>query len=242
MIRLIQAAIRLIPTPPKRCAILAAKSMRPLLPTSALTALFVVACSSDPPPASVDDAAASSTAGAAATAEEPPATTASATSAPSATPAPTATVSATASAKTAPFDVAQEDIGGLRLSATEADLVKKLGKPKSKTKPQLEQGTGEHASSWTWADGFSATMTSAKAKGPFSPRLLMIAAPSKAKTSRGIGIGSTRAEVEKAYAGVIDREISNPTMIVVGEAIGGLKLHFDDKGAVRSIALGSDAE
>lgn len=216
--------------------------MKPLLTTPLLSAVLVVACSSEPPPTNVDES--NSSAASSAPTDVAPSASSPSTASTSAPMPPSATPSASASTapKTAPFDVAQEDLGGLRLSATEADLVKKLGKPKSKTKAQLEQGTGEHSSSWSWADGFSATMTSSKPTGPFSPRLLMIHGPSKAKTSRGIGIGSTRVEVEKAYAGAIDKEISSATMIVVGEAIGGLKLHLDDKGAVRSITLGSDAE
>ncbi|MBL8740710.1 MAG: hypothetical protein JNK04_06445 [Myxococcales bacterium] len=151
---------------------------------------------------------------------------------------PVASASSAPTAEPAPFT---DTLAGLGPGVSQDDLEKRFGKPKSKSPLQEEQATGEHVSSWKWADGFSAMMAGS-AKGKLHARLLIVEAPSKLATSRGIGIGSTRKEVLAAYAKEVDSQASNDEMVVVGEMLGGLRVHFDKQEKVRSLALGTDGE
>jgi hypothetical protein len=152
---------------------------------------------------------------------------------------PSIAPSASASGEPAPLE---DTLGGLAPGALQDEVEKKIGKPKSKSPIQEEQATGEHVSQWIWADGVSAIMSGSSAKGKLAVRLLMIEPPSKLSTGRGVGIGSPRSAVEAAYAKQIDKQASTEEMLVVGEMLGGLRVHFDKQQRVRSLALGSDGE
>lgn len=155
---------------------------------------------------------------------------------------PRASAAASAAAVVAAPGAAAERLGGVAPGADEATLIQAFGAPLKKSTPQLAQATGEFQTSWTFKDGVSAMLSGTTAKGPFHADLVIVAAPSKLRTAAGIGLGATRAEVERAYGPAIDREISSPERIVVGELFGGLKLELDKAGKVRSLSLGSDGE
>jgi len=128
----------------------------------------------------------------------------------------------------------KEPIGGVTLGMTEQDVVKALGTPKHKTKAALiGNAKGEYGVTWTWP-GIKATLGSASTSGPFTLREITFSPPSKAKTARGIGIGSTRAEVAKAYAGLLEPAvIEDPRFLVagaLGSGLNGIELHFDKPG------------
>ena len=75
-----------------------------------------------------------------------------------------------------------------------------------------------------------------------------IAAPSTLRTSRGIGVGATRAEVEAAYRDALGkgREPNEPDatteqLLIVGSVYGGTFFRFEG-GKLVSIFVGAGAE
>ncbi len=83
----------------------------------------------------------------------------------------------------------------------------------------------------------------AKEKGGFkSIESLTITSPSILQTQRGIRIGSTEAEVIKAYGRFRNAEASKPgELLVAGSIFGGVMFDFQ-QGRVSRIFIGAAAE
>ncbi len=129
-----------------------------------------------------------------------------------------------------------EALGGLKIGDDEAAVIGKLGKPSSKSVPQLEGATADYASNWKWPTA-SVNMVAETATAPARARLISISKSSKLETSRGIRIGSTRADVEKVYKRSEDDDGSQPESYLVGSMYGGLLFTFA-AGKVTAIAIG----
>lgn len=102
-------------------------------------------------------------------------------------------------------------------------------------------------STWTWpAAGVSLSM--AMAGDQAAVHSISIASPSTLTTSRGIGIGASRAEVERVYAEHLGKgreadepDYTSPEQLIVGSIYGGTFFGFHD-GKVDSIFVGAGAE
>jgi hypothetical protein len=131
-----------------------------------------------------------------------------------------------------------------------AAVEKILGAPASKTPVQEEAATGMWVSQWAWPDqGIGLRMASgAQAEAP-TVEAIMIAAPCKLRTTRGIGIGSSHADVETTYKAELAKPSSpegavsqvTPESIIVGSLYGGTIFHFAN-GVVKEIFVGAAAE
>jgi hypothetical protein len=113
--------------------------------------------------------------------------------------------------------MAKETLGGIQVGATADAVAKKLGKPAQKDKPVEESATGEWVTTWTFADDTAVTLASAKAKGPYTVRSVDASGKSKAKTVEGIGVGSTLADLQKAYGKALVRANDHGAWRVDGE-------------------------
>ncbi|HRH78829.1 MAG TPA: hypothetical protein PK129_15905 [Cellvibrionaceae bacterium] len=79
-------------------------------------------------------------------------------------------------------------------------------------------------------------------KKPLTLFDMKIEAPSNFKTQKGIGIGSSEAEVRSQYVREINKEESiNQQRLVLGSVYGGVIFELD-KGRVKSIFVGAAAE
>ncbi len=136
-----------------------------------------------------------------------------------------------------------ETLGKLALNQQAAVVVKDLGEPESKGKNQLWDATGEWVQEWKYpAKGLSLNMASEKEKGVKT--LMSITATEKCAlaTSKQIKIGSTEAEVRKAYAKLENKEEGKPgETLVAGSIYGGVIFTFK-KGKVVQIFIGAAAE
>jgi hypothetical protein len=142
-------------------------------------------------------------------------------------------------AKPAP-DLKQENLGGIGLGATDKEVVAKLGEPARKGETVEEGATGLVVQDWAYPDQ-GLTLTMAADDGGQKVDRMELQAPSRLKTSREIGIGSSRADVEKAYGAEKDAEASTAELFVAGSVYGGVLFSFDgDK--VSSIFIGAAAE
>ncbi len=132
----------------------------------------------------------------------------------------------------------RETIGGFALGASSDEVVKALGQAKSKSKEETMGATGETISTWNF-NGLEITM--AKQDKGYVVNAIGLVPPSTAATSRGIHLGSTRAEVEASYQVGKDQSGADATRFLVGSPFGGELFTFK-AGKVIEIFLGAMAE
>jgi hypothetical protein len=136
-----------------------------------------------------------------------------------------------------------EKIGEFSTGMKEQVLKKKLACNFKRGKEELWGADGLYHQSWDClAAGISFEMSSERKGGKKSIDKIIVKAPSKLKTKRGIQIGSSEAEVIQAYNDVKDVQGTVPKeTFVAGSVYGGLFFDFQD-GRVSSIMLGAGAE
>lgn len=136
-----------------------------------------------------------------------------------------------------------ERLGGLKLDLAEKEVLKLLGKPKTKGTLVLQEADGVWVQDWEYPEaGLSITMGAEKKAGAKTIARFTASAPCALATKAGIKIGSTAAEVTKAYKAHLDKE-NPPTakLITVGSIYGGI-LFTIEKGKVTDIFFGAAAE
>jgi hypothetical protein len=88
-------------------------------------------------------------------------------------------------------------IGGVKMGVTPAEVVSILGKPSIKRKAQKEENI------WTMVWGWNAHSSEIGFSGPTPKKMkvvgISISKPSKLKTKKGIGIGSSFGNLSAAY-------------------------------------------
>ncbi len=112
-----------------------------------------------------------------------------------------------------------------------------------KTAEELWAADGLYHQGWHYpGTGLSLGMAAEVAQGAQTVEGITITAPCPLLTERGIGIGSTRAEVALAYADWFAPEDSEPgSTFVAGSVFDGIIFRFEDDKVVE-ISLGSAAE
>jgi hypothetical protein len=136
-----------------------------------------------------------------------------------------------------------ETFGQLKLGRKAADIVKVLGQPEGKGKEVHWDATGDWVQEWRYpAKGLTLNMASAKKGAPKTVLSFTAEEGCKLATSRGIKLGSTLAEVRKAYGKFENKEDSQAgETFVAGSVYGGIIFHLKD-GKVSSIFFGAAAE
>ena len=137
----------------------------------------------------------------------------------------------------------KEALGKIKLGWKAADVAALLGKPDSKGKDTEWDAIGEWVQEWRFkSQGLTLNMASGSKGGAKTVLTITAGAPSKLATARGIQIGSTIAEVTKAYGKVHDKEGSVPgKTFVAGSVYGGVIFTFTG-GKVSRIFIGAAAE
>lgn len=215
---------------------------RHLLSIGIAFASFVslTACGSTTPDAtsgvSTVDATASTTSA------PPPSATQSAAPTTSAATTPSAAPSGQATTPPAEGIWMKETLGGIALGMAEADVEKVLGKPDKTTAPTEEGASGDWAFGWTYkAKGIDVSFAGPKKDGVHHVRLILTTKTSKLKTGAGIGAGSTKADIEKAYGKDVNKESTADQILVGPEQYDAMKFHME-KGAVVGVVIGADGE
>jgi len=157
--------------------------------------------------------------------------------------------------------LAAESIGKFRHEQKAADLIKIYGEPKSKGKAEMWEAIGEWVEDWNYpALGIVVKMHSEKKDGPKQVLMVIAGKGCELATARGIKVGSTRAEVQKAYGDVeekvpgegphkpgdpkpepAEKDGKEEDSFVAGTIYGGVIFTFKD-GKVSEILLGAAAE
>lgn len=137
----------------------------------------------------------------------------------------------------------KEALGKLKLGTKAADVTALIGKPDSKGKDTEWAATGEWVQEWKYkSQGLKINMASESKGGAKAISSITAEAPCKLATARGIHLGSTVAEVTKAYRDVQDKEQSEPgKTFIAGSVYGGVIFTFTG-GKVTQIFVGAAAE
>ena len=137
----------------------------------------------------------------------------------------------------------KEALGKIKLEQKAADVTALIGKPDSKGKDADWDAIGEWVQEWRFkSQGLTLNMSSKSKAGAKTVLTITATAPSKLATARGIHIGSTIAEVTKAYGRFHDKEQSEPgKTFVAGSIYDGVIFTFTE-GKVSQIFIGAAAE
>ncbi len=170
--------------------------------------------------------------------------------APAAVPSSTGPESTPSPAATGKLgEPSSEIVGGIALGSPAKAVEELLGPPDSKGDIVEMGATGDFESEWTWKEkGVHVRMAAATATGEQKVASLTVEAPSKLVTSRGVGIGTTRKEVETIYRAFLgtgrqpgEPDTTSATQLIIGSIYGGTFFTFAD-GKVSAIFVGAGAE
>lgn len=146
-------------------------------------------------------------------------------------------------------DPTSETFEGLALGLTAASVEKRFGAPDQKGTPTEMGATGTFEADWEWKSlGLRLRMSAATAEEAPTVGAIEIEPPSKLRTSRGIGLGATRAEVEAAYRDALGKgrepdepDATSETRLILGSVYGGTIFRFEG-GKLVSVFVGAAAE
>lgn len=137
--------------------------------------------------------------------------------------------------------MSNEKFDDLALQLSVDKVIKKYSTPDEKTEPKLWGADGFYHQTLKYNTlGFELGLSGEVATKMTIDRIT-INAPCSFKTNEGVGIGSSKADVEKAYKNQIDPSIESSEVILAGTIYGGLTFDIKD-GKVASIFLGAGAE
>lgn len=141
------------------------------------------------------------------------------------------------------FDWTKEQVGKLRYGLSEREVEKIIPDKPKRLLEKFWAADGNYHQEWQYPDaGITLDMVSEKKGGPQSIGSMTITSPSTLKTQRGIGIGSTAAEVKEAYGRFRNDEDSKDFGgFIAGSIYGGVMFDFD-QGRVSRIFVGAAAE
>ncbi len=142
-----------------------------------------------------------------------------------------------------------ESIGGIELGDPASKVEAAFGPPASKGEVVEWEATGDRTATWTWSEGLRFEMAEGAAGAPPTVHSMSMQAPSKRTTSRGVGIGTPYADVDRIYApfrgqGQVPEGEPvrwSPEGIIVGSVYGGTFFDFTD-GKVSNVFVGAGAE
>ncbi|MES2591048.1 MAG: hypothetical protein V4608_04100 [Bacteroidota bacterium] len=134
-----------------------------------------------------------------------------------------------------------ESFGNIKIGLTDLKTVELIGEPQEKSKTEEWEADGETHQTWNYKQlGITINMIG---KGALNQvvNTISITAPCSLKTSKQIGIGSSKQEVQSAYDLSIDKANLESEALVAGTVYGGMIFNFEN-GKVKTIFLGSVAE
>jgi len=138
--------------------------------------------------------------------------------------------------------MASESLGGIKIGTAEKKLTDLLGQPKEKGQVKLTEATGEFDQTWRYPDkGLEITLSAASKTGSKRVSAFTASTGCGLTTTKGIKIGSSEADVRRAYGSFEDKESAQKNSFVAGSIYGGIIFTFKDKKVAR-IFFGAAAE
>jgi hypothetical protein len=152
-------------------------------------------------------------------------------------------------AEASDVDPTSERLGGIGVGDAAELAVDTFGEPASKSEPMEMGATGETVSSWSWPKhGLTIVMVLDAEAQSGTVSSMTVTAPSTITTSRGVGIGTPRADVDRIYAPFFgvgrepdEPDTTSPESLIIGSVYGGTFFTFA-AGKVTEIFVGAGAE
>jgi hypothetical protein len=141
------------------------------------------------------------------------------------------------------FTYDKEQVGKLHLGLTAKEVKQIIPGQPQRGKDEKWGADDAYHQEWQYPkEGVTLSMVSEKKGGPQSLERITITSPSRLRTQRGIGIGSTEAEVNAAYGRFRNAGDSRAgELLVAGSVFGGVMFDFQ-QGRVSRIFIGAAAE
>lgn len=134
-----------------------------------------------------------------------------------------------------------ERFGELKLGMGIAKIKTLFQLPNKKSKLELWGADGEYHQEWTYLKQGIVLDVKGQKESSQTVNMITIVEPCSLKSTKQIGIGSSKNEVELAYKEFINPSISTPTNIVAGTEFGGIVFTLENN-KVKSIFIGASAE
>jgi hypothetical protein len=137
-----------------------------------------------------------------------------------------------------------EKVGALRVHMTDAEVKAVLPAPPARSAERYVARGGFYRATWTYAaTGLTLAMSAERKGGTQLVEAITCSGRCALKTARGIGIGSSLAEVQQAYAAEFNKAESKlPGSLVAGPKKGAGLAFTLTAGKVTAFVLSADAE
>lgn len=129
----------------------------------------------------------------------------------------------------------------LQNATTASEMVELFGEPEEKSEAEIWGADGMEHQTWTYpTQGLELDLVREEDNVQIVDMITLFD-PSTLKTSKGIGIGSSKEDVEALYKGEINPDAGDESTIVAGTVYGGVIFQLEN-GKVSSIFVGASAE
>lgn len=140
------------------------------------------------------------------------------------------------------FDKYETLNGWLKKNVPAKIIIDSLGNPEVEGEDVFWEGTANYVQKWEYRSlGLNLFMESDELGNDKKVFHIEIFSPSLFKTSKGIGIGSSKKDVLVSYANVINKNESDSDVIVIGSIYGGTCFYMINE-RVNGIFIGELAE
>lgn len=137
--------------------------------------------------------------------------------------------------------IEEEKVGEIQKGVDLNKIVEFLGEPEEISEPVFSEVDGETYQTYAYKSKGIHIVFLIKSDSTHEVSQYEITEPCILHTSNGIGIGSTYADVQKAYGNLINPQESNNEIIVAGSVYGGMVFNLENKKVDR-IFVGASAE
>ncbi len=139
------------------------------------------------------------------------------------------------------FDLMRnEKFGEISMNLSSTEVIKAMGEPETKSDVEVSEIDGTNIQTWMYpSNGLSISFAEDENK-KWNVISYYVAEKSTLKSTRGIGFGSSREDVLKAYAKEIGEQ-ADENSIVAGTVYGGIVFWLSEE-KVRSIFVGASAD
>ncbi|MBW4612978.1 MAG: hypothetical protein KME21_06785 [Desmonostoc vinosum HA7617-LM4] len=134
------------------------------------------------------------------------------------------------------IDVSKISIGGIKLGMKEKEIIKKLGRPKSRTTKYDDVCYSSYITTWKYneleIEGLSTSNNVSQ-----SEVHLIKTSSSHHPTDKGIKVGDRIGKAQKTYSAFLSRNDTKNYLAYPNDAFGGLVFSISKQGVIREIQL-----
>ncbi|MEH2207448.1 MAG: hypothetical protein V7K53_25835 [Nostoc sp.] len=134
------------------------------------------------------------------------------------------------------IDVSKISIGDMKLGMKEKEIIKKLGKPKSRTTKYDDVCYGAYITTWNY-DGLEIEGLSNSKNASTSEVHQITASSSRYPTENGVKVSNRISTAQKAYSTFSSTIDSEKNLVYPNDAYGGLVFSSNKQRRIRQIRL-----